>query len=259
MSLDADLADRRTELRRRQDPHVAGKEVVQNLPEGQLQLAAALGEQNVGLRETDRQIILEQLGVPSRQIRGELPAQGLVERVAGVGVGNSDRLDLVCIGLDPDHIAHRNQQKHDHEPGHQIAERNPVILRCHYVIRRQRVAHSHALVARRDAGTRRDSVPCASCSRCRTCRLRAMICTILFSMTGSPSSTSTISPERSMSARESCSLWLFRVSTTPCSERATAANSDVMFTTSVKREVASLMLSRVALSCAIEASICFPY
>src|SRR5689334_12100339 len=63
MSLNADLADRIPILRRRRNSHISGKEVVQNVLESRLQLTAALGKQNVRLRESDRQIRLDELGV----------------------------------------------------------------------------------------------------------------------------------------------------------------------------------------------------
>src|SRR6266853_303945 len=122
MSLNTDLVDRIPILRRRQNSHVSGKEVVQNVLESRLQLTAALGKQNVRLREPERQIRLDELGVPSGQIRGELLAQVLIEGVTGLTVRNGYRLYPAGVRLDPYHVAHCDQQKHDHEPGHQIAQ-----------------------------------------------------------------------------------------------------------------------------------------
>src|SRR5205814_4214137 len=64
-----DLADRIPILRGPQNSHVSGKEVAQNVLESRLQLTAARGKQNVRLREPERQIRLDELGVPFGQIR----------------------------------------------------------------------------------------------------------------------------------------------------------------------------------------------
>src|SRR5437016_5026741 len=67
-------------------------------------------------------------------------------------------------------------------------------------------------------------------------------------MIGNPSDTSVISAERTMSTRESCSPWLFTVPTMFCSDRATAENSDAVFTISVKRDAATRESMREAAS-----------
>src|SRR5258708_28269166 len=109
MSLNTDLADRTPIPRRRQNSHVSGKEVVQNVLESRLQLTAALGKQNVRLRDPERQIRLDDLGVPSRQIRGQLLAQVLIEAVTALAVRNGHRLYPAGVRLDPYHVAHCDQ------------------------------------------------------------------------------------------------------------------------------------------------------
>src|SRR2546423_7466744 len=109
MSLNTDLADRTQILRRPQNSHVAGKEVAQNVLESRLQLTAARGKQNVRLREPERQIRLDELGVPFGQIRGELLAQLLIKGVTGLTVGNGHRLYPAGVPLDPYHVAHCDQ------------------------------------------------------------------------------------------------------------------------------------------------------
>src|SRR5258708_29077414 len=111
MSLNTDLGDRIPILRRRQDSHVSGKEVVQNVLESRPQLTAALGKQSVRLRESERQIRLDELGVPSGQIRGEPRAQVLIEGVAGLTVRNGHRPYPPRSRLDPYHLAHCDQYK----------------------------------------------------------------------------------------------------------------------------------------------------
>src|SRR2546429_3311284 len=109
MPLNADLADRMPILRRRQNSHVSGKEVVQDVLESRLQLTAARGKQNVRLREAERQIRLDELGVPSGQIRGEQIGRVLKEGVTGITVGNGHRLYPARVRLDPYHVAHCDQ------------------------------------------------------------------------------------------------------------------------------------------------------
>src|SRR4030088_698640 len=109
MSLNSDLADRMPILRRRQNSHVSGKEVVQDVLESRLQLAAARGKQNVRRREPERQIRLDELGVPSGQIRGELLAQLLIEGVTGLTVRNGSLLYPAGVRLDPYHVAQGDQ------------------------------------------------------------------------------------------------------------------------------------------------------
>src|SRR6267142_4624831 len=109
MSLNTDLVDRIPTLRRRQNSHVSRKEVVQNVPESRLQLTAALGKQNVRIREPERQIRLDELGVPSGQIRGEPLAQVLIEGVTGLTVRNGHRLYPAGVRLDPYHVTHCDQ------------------------------------------------------------------------------------------------------------------------------------------------------
>src|SRR5437899_1331675 len=109
MSLNTDLGDRMPIPRRHQNSHVAGKEIAQNALESGLQLTAARGKQNVRLREPERQIRLDELGVPSGQIRRELLAQLLIEGVTGLTVGNGHRLYPPGVPLDPYHVAHCDQ------------------------------------------------------------------------------------------------------------------------------------------------------
>src|SRR6266850_6818898 len=109
MSLNTDLGDRIPIPRRRQNSHVSGKEVVQNVLESRLQLAAALRKQNVRIRESDRQIRLDELGVPSEQIRGEPLAQVLIEGVTGLTVRNGHRLYPAGVRLDLYHVTHCDQ------------------------------------------------------------------------------------------------------------------------------------------------------
>src|SRR5258707_9540213 len=109
MSLNTDLADRMQILRRPQNSHVAGKEVVQNVLESRLQLTAALGKQNVRIREPEGQILLDELGVPSGQIRGEPLAQVLIEGVTSLTVRNRHRLYPAGVRLYPYHVAHCDQ------------------------------------------------------------------------------------------------------------------------------------------------------
>src|SRR5882757_323385 len=109
MSLDTDLGDRIPILRRRQNSHVSRKEGVQKVLESRLQLTAALGRQNVRIREPERQILLDELGVPSGQIRGEPLAQVLIAGVTGLTVRNRHRLYPAGVRLDPYHVAHCDQ------------------------------------------------------------------------------------------------------------------------------------------------------
>src|SRR5947209_17579803 len=109
MSLNTDLADRIPILRGSQNSHVAGKEVAQNVLESRRQLTAARGKQNVRLREPERQIRLDELGVPFGQIRGKLLAQLLIEGVTGLTVRNGHRPYPAGVPLDPYHVAHCDQ------------------------------------------------------------------------------------------------------------------------------------------------------
>src|SRR5437879_13521589 len=109
MSLNTDLADRIPILRGPQNSHVAGKEVAQNVLESRLQLTAARGKQNVRLREPERQIRLDELGVPCGQIRGDLLAQLLIKGGAGLTVGDGHRLYPDGVPLAPYRVAHCQQ------------------------------------------------------------------------------------------------------------------------------------------------------
>src|SRR3979409_1272208 len=113
MSLNTDLADRMPILRRRQNSHVSGKEVAQTVLESRLQLTTALGKQNVRLREPERQIRLDELRVPSGQIRGELLAQVLIEGVTGLTVRNGHRLYPAGVRIHPYHVTHCEENKRD--------------------------------------------------------------------------------------------------------------------------------------------------
>src|SRR5204863_1529540 len=104
MSLNTDLADRIPILRGPQNSHVSGKEVAQNVLESRLQLTAARGKQNVRLREPERQIRLDELGVPFGQIRGELLAQLLIDGVTGLTVRNGNSLFQAGVPLIPTHF-----------------------------------------------------------------------------------------------------------------------------------------------------------
>src|SRR5580693_4096851 len=99
MPLNTDLGDRIPILRGGQNSHVSGKEVVQNGLESRLQLTAALGKQNIRIREPERQIRLDELGVPSGQIRGEPLAQVLIEGVTGLTIRNGHRLNPAGVRL----------------------------------------------------------------------------------------------------------------------------------------------------------------
>src|ERR1700722_909472 len=109
MSLNTDLGDRIPILGRHQNSHVSRKEIVQNVLESRLQLTAALGEQNVRIREPERQIRLDELGVPFRQIRGEPLAQVLIEGVTGLTICNGHRLYPAGVRLDTYHVANCDQ------------------------------------------------------------------------------------------------------------------------------------------------------
>src|SRR5438045_8348154 len=109
MSPDSERADLIPILRGPQNSHVSGKEVAHNVLESPLQLTAARGKQNVRLREPERQIRLDELGVPSGQIRGELLAQLLIEGVTGLTVRNGHRFYPAGVRLDPYHVAHCDQ------------------------------------------------------------------------------------------------------------------------------------------------------
>src|SRR5438046_8182133 len=106
MSLNTDLADRIPILRGPQNSHVSGKEVAQNVLESRLQLTAARGKQNVRLREPERQIRLDELGVPCGQIRRELLAQLLIEGVTGPTLHTVQRHYQAGVHLDPKHLPH---------------------------------------------------------------------------------------------------------------------------------------------------------
>src|SRR5207237_6894689 len=101
MSLNTDLADRIPILRGPQNSHVAGKEVAQNVLESRLQLTAARGKQNVRLREPERQIRLDELGVPFGQIRGARLAQLRIKAVTGLTVVHGHRLYPAGVPLAP--------------------------------------------------------------------------------------------------------------------------------------------------------------
>src|SRR5207248_11095566 len=114
MSLNTDLADRIPILRGPQNSHVAGKEVAQNVLESRLQLTAARGKQNVRLREPERQIRLDELGVPIGQILGELLAQLFIAAVTVLTVRNAHRLYPAGFSPYPLHVAPCAQSKPDH-------------------------------------------------------------------------------------------------------------------------------------------------
>ncbi|MCY1535497.1 hypothetical protein D9M68_709060 [compost metagenome] len=107
--------------------HIAREEICQHRLKLRVQLWRPRSEQNLGIVEGHFQGVTLNSRIPARQIRPELINQVVVDRHLGILVSDSDLLDVVPFDLHVIHIGHGNEQKHHHQPGHQVRDTDPVL------------------------------------------------------------------------------------------------------------------------------------